>query len=140
MLQNFLQPGTPLIILLGAVAIALNQYFNGRSSLSKEVISTYEVQVKQFKEQIITFREEMSTLTLKVGEQNGIIKEKDKYIIELKALLQDRNPELIDLIKDLKGFMEKINIQLSAINDRTFRTEHRDNIIDQGHAIVTHTH
>lgn len=121
---------------LGTLALVVYNFTKGRSSVSAEVINTYEVQVKQLKEQIAEMREDIKSLTLKVGEQTGIIQEKDRQITQLQEILQNRNPELIEVLQEIRTFMKDLHNQICVIDERTLKTEQRENIIDSGHAVA----
>lgn len=137
----------PAALSIGVIVAYLGSYFKGTSSVSKEVINTYEIQVKQLKElrmedtqkakeQFELFTTQVNNLTLQIGKQSGVIEEKEKQILKLEQILQNRNPELITVLEEIKRFMKDLHDKTGVIAERTERAEKRDLAVDQGHASV----
>lgn len=123
-ISSFITPALTLMAFCGMVVMTI-AYFrmqskNGGNEANKdlntttqEVITTYKTQVEQYKEQLKNYRQDMHDLTLKIGELQGMLVEKDKQNTELKQLILGRNPEIesfykkaIPVIEQVKEFME----------------------------------
>lgn len=144
----------PAVIALAALLVFLSQYFNGKDKarangeqVSSEVISAYTVQVQQLKDQriedkasyeksIANYTTQVTHLSGEVGRLNGIISEKDKQLEKYETIFQNRNPDLTNVLTDIKNFMVKLNTTLVAVDDRTKKSEERDAKIDHGHVVA----
>lgn len=151
MLNILYQFSTPLTIAAATVFLFAAQIINGKSKLavqqsivSSEVITAYETQVKQLKEKqsedkksydesVVGFRNEITALTLRIGEQNGIMGQQKQVITKYEEILQNRNPELVKILGEIKDFMRAMSEKVDAINDRSEKREKRDKAVDQGH-------
>lgn len=78
----------------GQSRLGLNEANKDLNTTTQEVITTYKAQVDQMKEQIGNYRKDMHELTLKIGNLQGTIEEKDKQNRELKEILLGRNPDM----------------------------------------------
>jgi uncharacterized membrane protein YhiD involved in acid resistance len=140
-----------IIVALVFVLLFIAQYLSGKrqltsqdQSVSSEVISAYAEQVKQLKEKqkddkerydkdVSDFRNEIRELTLRIGKQDGIIQEKEKLIEEYKEIFQNRNPELVEVLGDIREFMKNIYSKIELIDKRSEHRESRDKAVDEGH-------
>ncbi len=141
----------PLTIGVATIIIFIGQLISGKNdrqaqnnTVSSEVINAYAEQVKQLREKaseekksydlnLKELRKEISDLTLRIGEQNGKIQEKDRVILEYKEIFQNRNPELVDVLKQIKDFMVEIHGKIDLIEIRSEKREKRDLAVDSGH-------
>lgn len=145
---------TPLAVLLGLCAVAITSYFNGNSSVSTSVITTYKTRVDQLEEQIVdsgkksddqfaAFTKQVSDLNFKIGQQNGIIQAKDEQIDRLEKILQNRNPELLTVLSSINGsldgikeFMAKQHDTMTVVASLAKAAEARDLAVDKGHIMA----
>ncbi len=76
-----------------------NQANKDLNTTTQEVITTYKTQVEQYKDQLANYRKDMHDLTLKIGELQGTILEKDRQNKELREILLGRNPAMDEFYK-----------------------------------------
>lgn len=109
----------PLGILAAAIAYVISQWKSGGSKASTEVIATYREQVQQLKDELATqakaHTEQMTALTAKVGELTGLITAKDTQINELKNLLLEKTPEMLEFYKMGNDYFREAKPILSEI-------------------------
>lgn len=125
----------PLINILGFAILAIATfYYNARSGKSKigdEVLSLYEKNIDALKEDVSRSRDanhdvknQMTTLTLRLGQLEGQLKEKDLRITELMAIIENRNPELENILREIRDFMKMIHKQTSTNEKRNVKIDH----------------
>lgn len=116
LIANYL---VPIGVFAASVAFVISQWKNGGSKASAEVISTYREQVQQLKEELATqaksHTDQMTALTAKVGEMTGMITAKDAQITELKMLLLEKSPEMIEFYKMGNEYFKEAKPILSEI-------------------------
>lgn len=120
----------PIGIVAAAVAYIIVQVRTGGTKASSEVIATYREQVGQLKAELMAQAKnhsdqmtamsdrhstEMSKLTAKVGELTGLVQAKDSQIKELKDLLLEKSPEMIDFYKKGNSYFSKAEPIISQI-------------------------
>lgn len=109
----------PLGIFVAAISYALSQWRSGGSRASVEVIATYREQVQQLKDELLAqatnHTKQINDLTEKVGNLTGLISAKDTQITELKNLLLDKSPEMVEFYKTGNNYFKKAEPILSAI-------------------------
>ncbi len=66
----------------------------------------------------------MQAITLEIGILKGKIQEKDTKLDEYAAILQNRNPELETVLKEIRDFMK-------ILHDQSNRNESRNISIDK---------
>ena len=119
-------------IFIAGISFAVAQWRNGGSQASSEVINTYREQVRQLKEEMKvqgdtqlaamkaqekTHNEQMTALTSKVGELTGLITVKDNTIKELKELLLEKSPEMLEFYKMGNDYFREAKPILSEIKN-----------------------
>jgi chromosome segregation ATPase len=89
------------IIVVGSVLI-FQRYSSGSSALRKEINDEYKERNAQLEARIQANLDEIQKTNIEVAKLTGIIQEKDKHIESLTKILQGRNPEMIELLKEIK--------------------------------------
>lgn len=89
------------IVLVGSILI-YQKWAAGSSSLRKEINEEYKERNQQLENKLKECLDEIHKTNLVVAELRGIIQEKDKHIESLTKVLQGRNPEMIELLKEIK--------------------------------------
>jgi len=116
----------PIINILGFIFLGIGyifvQFRTGGKGVAKEVIDTYKTQVDQLRQELIEaktdyfkqldgLKTEITNLNLKLANIEGQLIEKDKKIAELITIFQGRDPELVQILRDIKDFMKKLEGQ-----------------------------
>ena len=91
-------------IIVGLVALALgyDRWRSGSGNLRKEIAADYKERNAQLEEKIQSNQEEIQKTNLEVARLSGVIQEKDKHIESLTKILQGRNPEMIEVLREIK--------------------------------------
>lgn len=71
--------------------------------------SSWKEYAHQMKTDFEAIRDELHQTNLLVAELKGTLVEKDKHISSLTQILQNRNPDLVSLLTEIKGFMQRIH-------------------------------
>lgn len=168
-MSEFLTQNTSLIfnwilpVLVGAWLV-YEKFKNGSYNLRKEIVDDYkerntqlENQISGLKQQIQEqtenfrtqlqkqsddFKNEIHTTSLQVAELKGLLIGKDKQIESLTLILQGRNPELTDILTEIKNLNLKIIEFMASSNKKTTeelkyqtemleRGEERSEVIDK---------
>lgn len=109
----------PGIAAIGTVAyLVYERIYNGSSKIRDSILKDYEIRLHQLETQKADFvvqieqmqkthTEQMSKLYAELASFKATIIEKDKHIASLTDVLQGRNPELLQVLGELKGGLEK---------------------------------
>ena len=104
------------VIAIVAVILGYDRFRSGSSSLRKEISADYKERNEQLEAKIRSFGDELNKTNIEVARLTGIIQEKDKHIESLTKILQGRNPEMLELLKEIslsnieiKRFMETMH-------------------------------
>lgn len=89
------------------------------------------------------YQSQIQTLTLKIGEQSGIIKMQEATIAKYEKILENRNPELTAVLGEIRDFMKgledhKIEV-MKELKEQTLMLDKqlvRGEIIDTAHKEV----
>lgn len=97
-------------ILVGAVALflAVERFMSGSSGLKKEIAAEYKERNEQLEKKWKDADERITATNLIVAELKGTINEKDKHIDSLTKILQDKNPEVLNLLEKVSASNIKI--------------------------------
>lgn len=125
----------PLINLVGfAVLVGATIFYNARSGRNKigdEVLDLYQKQIEALKEDVLRSREvnhdvknQITALTLRIGQLEGQLKEKDLRITKLMTIIENRSPELENILKEIRDFMRTIHRQTSTNETRNTKIDH----------------
>lgn len=105
----------PGIAAIGTVAyLVYERIYNGSSKIRDSILKDYEIRLHQLEDQKKEFvvqieqmqkthTEQMSKLYAELASFKATIIEKDKHIASLTDVLQGRNPELLQVLGELKG-------------------------------------
>lgn len=109
----------PGMAAIGTVAyLVYERIYNGSSKIRESILKDYEIRLKQLETQKADFviqieqiqakhTEQISKLYSELASFKATILEKDKHIASLTDILQGRNPELIQVIGEIKGGIEQ---------------------------------
>lgn len=134
---NFFNSIAPAIssigIFLGALYVIVKEVRSGSSAIEKKTIEGYkernnqlegpdgilprlEQQIKditkdfdeKFAKQKEYFQEKMSKQGEEIARLTGIVEEKDKHIKSLTEILQGKNPDMVNVLNEIKELNKKI--------------------------------
>jgi len=116
----------PYLTMLGFIIMISGYFFTqfkfGGKGVAKEVIDAYKIQVDQLRQELIEakteyfkqldgLKTEITNLNLKLANIEGQLIEKDKKIAELTTIFQGRDPELVQILREIRDFMKRIEDQ-----------------------------
>lgn len=141
----------PFLYLIGFIIFGggylFVQWKLGAKGVSSEVIATYKEQVAQLKEELIAettgreqdrhdLKNEIQALGIKVATMQGQMLEKDKKLQEFTAIFQGKDPELKQILQEIRDFMKKLSEQ-SQTNQTRNETIDKDTSEKKGN-VMTH--
>lgn len=126
---------TVLAVLASAVSIAYTTYRYNSSPAKRDLVDLYEKQIDALREEKAEFdekyheiRSQLAAMNLELSKKienlTGQLQEKDRQVNELSAILANRNPELIEILVELKNLM-------FSINQKTVTNQSRNEAIDK---------
>lgn len=112
-----LQQWLPIIEFTGIFvffgAMLLTRWKSGANGVATDIITTYKARVEQLESNEKMGIQRMHEHTQEIGKLQGILSEKDKEVERLRAILENRNPELVTTLKAIQGFMGKIEAHMA---------------------------
>lgn len=108
--------GDTIIIAIVAIILGWDRFKSGSSNLRKEIASDYKERNIQLNDRIKEVETHFHDVTKEVAELRGQLKEKDKHIESLTSLIQGRNPEMLAILTEIKGFMGEIQGWMKSSN------------------------
>lgn len=114
-------------VIIVALFLVWKEYRSGNTGLNSQVIANYTALDKQQKEKIaerdaaiLQYQKDMAQIKSDMGKMKedfakqmgilqGQITAKDQHISDLQNTILNRNPELEDLLKEIRDFMENIH-------------------------------
>lgn len=110
-----------LSLFLVGLGYLWTQFKQGGNNASKDVISIYQTQVTQLKEENSDMRNDIHKLNVDLGELRGILKEKDERIKILENVDLNRNPEIESFITISTATYKELN-QYMALSTKQLNT------------------
>lgn len=143
-----------------SVLLLVERYKSGSSQIQKDVAEAFETRATQLQQQLresearaaerenrmkLDYDAKLSQHTKEIGRLSGVIEEKDKQNTWMEKILQDKNPEVLTILTELKDLMKKIiegNAQYQKTNtekldeqtDILKAGQNRDNKVDKANA------
>lgn len=103
------------ITLVGVVAFVLAQWRLGRSSLSSQTIQAYKEQLEITEKRYTSLQDTVNLQAGRIGELKGALDTRDAQIKDYKQILENRNPNLEDTLKEILLFMKGVDGRLTEI-------------------------
>lgn len=107
----------PWLQTIGLVVLAVFVIYKMWRSQSSEIdagtINSFKRQVEALTSEVAGYKTQLQELTLLVGEQKGIIKIQKETIEKYEQILQNRNPELTDVLREIRDFMRTLKSEMS---------------------------
>jgi len=96
-------------VLIGGLGYVVGQFLNGRGRASKETIALMSQQIEALQKIAGDNSREIKELLGEVNRLRGVIQEKDNKLKEYLTILQDRDPELKQMMKKLTDVLETMS-------------------------------
>lgn len=91
-----------IIVAVIALVLGWDRWRSGSSNLRKEINAEYKERNSQLEDKLKECLDQIHATNLVVAELRGTINEKDKHIDSLTKILQGRNPEMMELLKEIR--------------------------------------
>lgn len=131
MLQTFLtilSAGTSIFLI---IFLAYREYKSGDSALKKSIQDDYKTRNEQLERRVNDLEEEHDGYAKQILQFQAIIGEKDKQLDRYEKIFANRNPDLTDVLKEIKQFMSNIYEQNKHQTGILEQRQHRDRLIDE---------
>jgi len=127
---------TAVTTLLVVAFLGFKEWRSGSKKITQEVIANYDTLDKQQKANIQECRDNLvgatkamheleNRFTGRISKLEGIVSEKDKQIQTLNQIATNRNPDLENVLKDIRNFMKNIN-DLNVARTSILEKEHQE--------------
>ena len=100
--QTLIETITTYGAIILAIFLIIERYRLGTSGLTREIVNDYKIRNEQLDKRIKEMDEKINLQGKDIAHLTGVISEKDKHIESLTKILQNRNPELVDLMNEIK--------------------------------------
>lgn len=97
-----------IIVAVIAIILGVERLRSGNSTLRKEIAADYKERNEQLETRLKEFESQLQKTNLEVAKLQGIVDEKDKHIESLTKVLQGRNPEMLEILKEISTSNVKI--------------------------------
>lgn len=125
-----------IILTIVTLVLAWDKIKIGGSSLRKEIIADYKERNLQLEAKIKSLEDWRTEMNSKLAAKDATIAEKDRHNDALTKLLQDKNPETLELLREinksnvaLMEFLKIIHNMLETSNKELF---HQTSILETG--------
>lgn len=114
-LATIINPNSLVALILGG-AILVQQYRDGSKGLRKQITEDYKERNSQLEEKVEGLNKTLTSTNLTVARLEVSIAEKDKHIDSLTEILQGKNPEIIEILRDNKEINKKVVSLLEGLH------------------------
>jgi len=112
------------------VSTFLTNWRSGKDKVGNEVLVLYKEQVSALEADVLRARDrsnelgnQMQTLSIELGKLKGEIVARDKQLSEYKEIFQNRDPELQQVLTEIRDFMGDIHKQLITNEVRNIKID-----------------
>lgn len=116
-LLNHVDINTLALAVIG-IMLGVYQWRSGTSKISSDTIDAYKSQVELYEKRLGDQTITINTMSSQLGELRGMIVAKDKQIDEMRKILENRNPELENILKQLTLFMKSVDERLNEHTEK----------------------
>ncbi len=135
----------PVINLIGFAVLGVATWYtnfrSGKDKIGGEVLSLYKEQIAALEADVQRTRERshelgnaVQKISLELGIVKGQLQEKDKKLEEYSAIFQNRNPELQQVLGEIRDFMKMIHAQGTRFETRNTAID-KASTTDTGHLL-----
>lgn len=121
MIATYAQIAFEIILAIGAIIFAIASWRNGKSQATTEAVQAYkdllEVTEKKYQTKTDDMQRQINEQSGKIGELTGLVKGKDSQIADYKQILENRNPNLENILTQMVGFMETVHKDLQELKE-----------------------
>lgn len=107
-----------IVLAVIGVLLGVYQWRSGSSKISSDTIEAYKSQVELYEKRLSDQVTTINTMSSQLGELRGMIVAKDKQIDEMRKILENRNPELESILKELTHFMQSVDTRLTEHTEK----------------------
>ncbi len=118
---------TPLLVVL---YLAWKEYKSGNSQLSKKIQDDYKERNEQLEQRVADLEKDHQMYALQINKLETILEEKDKQLDRYEKIFANRNPDLTDILKEIRDFMNAIHEQNMRQTAMLEMSHQRDTIVD----------
>lgn len=108
------------ISLIGAIGFAIysaiTKFQNNSGELREQINKDYKERNEQLNTHILSLQADITKMGRELSELKGQLGEKDKHIESLTTLLQGRNPEVTQVLMEIRDFMKELHEGMKASN------------------------
>lgn len=117
-----ISPGfTSVGLICALIYIVIKEFRSGSNDVEKKTLDAYKERNSQLEKEIPRLHADVKKNGEDIARLRGALDEKDKHIKSLTDILQDKNPEVLALLKEIRDFMHTFNDQTKKILD--YQTE-----------------
>lgn len=95
-----------VVVVILAIVFMFKQWKVQTSAIDAETIESLKRQLEALKGEMSGYQTQIQALTLKIGEQSGIIRVQEATIAKYEKILENRNPELTAVLGEIRDFMK----------------------------------
>lgn len=104
-----------VIIALVAIVLGFQQLRTGSSAIYKNTLEAYKAQMEVMERSQKDQATTINTQSGQIGELKGRLTAKEAQIAEYKQMLENRDPQLQQILKQLVDFMQKVDERLAGV-------------------------
>jgi chromosome segregation ATPase len=108
-----------IMIAVCALILGIQQWRNGSNKLNSDTVQTYkdllEATEKKNKDKQDDLQAQLNAQAGQIGELKGLITGKDQQIADYRQILENRNPNLENILTQMVNFMKEVDHRLQAI-------------------------
>lgn len=146
-MEEFFPAGLQILNTVGLIVLGILYVVKASKSQSTQIdattIASLKAQVEVVQSEVNLYKGKVLELTQLVGKQDGIIQTQKETIDKYEKILQNRNPELTEVLKEIRDFMKKLDDNTTqAMEELSYQTrlidknEERQTKIDKTHAAI----
>lgn len=99
-----------------AIYGAITKFQNNSGALRRQINEDYKERNTQLTENVKILQENLNKMGREISELRGQLTEKEKHVTSLTELVQGRNPEMIQVLNEIKEFMKQLHEGMQASN------------------------
>ncbi len=110
-IEIFTQYANSLALIGIAVYFAYDKWLSGSNQRRKEIDADNETRIRQLTVQVQELKVKLETVNQEFGGLQATLREKEKHNADLRELLADKNPAVLELLAEIKEFMKLMHQQ-----------------------------